>query len=66
MGVEDIKMKYELKDMIKGDVIFCASAITKGDMLDGVKVDDKEYYVSSLIMHKDNKIIKKTKNTYNM
>ena len=66
MGVEDIKMKYELKDMIKGDVIFCASAITKGDMLDGVKVVDKEYYVSSLIMHKDNKIIKKTKNTYNM
>ncbi len=66
MGVEDIKKKYELKDMIKGDVIFCASAITKGDMLDGVKVVDKEYYVSSLIMHKDNKIIKKTKNTYNM
>ena len=66
MGVEDIKMKYELNDMIKGDVIFCASAITKGDMLDGVKVVDKEYYVSSLIMHKDNKIIKKTKNTYNM
>ena len=46
--------------MIKGDN-FCASAITKGDMLDGVKVVDKEYYVSSLIMHKDNKIIKKTK-----
>ena len=66
MGVEDIKKKYELKDMIKGDVIFCASAITKGDMLDGVKVVDKECYVSSLIMHKDNKIIKKTKNTYNM
>ena len=43
MGVEDIKMKYELKDMIKGDVIFCASAITKGDMLDGVKVVDKDY-----------------------
>ncbi len=66
MGVEDIKKKYELEDMIKGDVIFCASAITKGDMLDGVKVVDKEYYVSSLIMHKDNKIIKKTKNTYNI
>ena len=66
MGVEDIKKKYELEDMIKGDVIFCASAITKGDMLDGVKVVDKEYYVSSLIMHKNNKIIKKTKNTYNI
>ena len=66
MGVEDIKMKYELNDMIKGDVIFCASAITKGDMLDGVKVVDKEYNVSSLIMHKDNKIIKKVKNKYNM
>ncbi len=66
MGVEDIKKKYELNDMIKGDVIFCASAITKGDILEGVKVVDKKYYVSSLIMHKDNKIIKKTKNTYNM
>ena len=66
MGVQDIKKKYELKDMIIGDVIFCASAITKGDMLDGVKVVDKEYSVSSLVMHKDKKIIKKTKNTYNM
>ena len=58
-------MKYELKDMIKGDVIFCTSAITKGDMLDSVKVVD-EILCISLIMHKDNKIIKKTKNTYNM
>ena len=66
MGIKDIKNKYELKDMIKGDVIFCASAITGGEMLQGVKVVDKEYNVSSLIMHKDNKIIKKVKNKYNM
>ena len=36
IGIKDFK-KYYVEDMIKGDVMFCASAITDGDIVDGVK-----------------------------
>ena len=31
MGITDLKRKYNIEDMIKGDVMFCATAITDGD-----------------------------------
>ena len=37
LGIKDEKKKYNIDDMIKGDVIFCASAITNGDIVDGIK-----------------------------
>ena len=37
MGIEDFKKKYNIDDMIKGDVIFCATGVTTGDLAKGVK-----------------------------
>ena len=37
LGIKDTKKKYNLDEMIKGDVIFCASAITNGEIVDGIK-----------------------------
>ena len=48
--------------MIKGDVIFCASAITNGEIVDGVKDLGNKYEVSTFAMHKDLKTFKKIKN----
>ena len=48
--------------MIKGDVIFCASAITNGDIVDGIKDLGDKYEVSTYALHKDFKIFKKIKN----
>ena len=31
LGISDIKRKYNIKDIIKGDVIFCATGVTDGD-----------------------------------
>ena len=47
--------------MIKGDVIFCASAITDGEIVDGVKDLGDKYEVSTFALHKDFKIFKKIK-----
>ena len=47
MGISQIKKKYDIDDMIKGDVIFCATAITDGDLVDGIKVYDDYYEASS-------------------
>ena len=62
MGVKDIKKKYEIKDMIKGDVIFCATGVTDGDILKGI-VDKKDsFQASSFVLHKSQKISKKITN----
>ena len=62
MGVKDINKKYEIKDMIKGDVIFCATGVTDGDILKGI-VDKKDsFQASSFALHKSQKISKKITN----
>ena len=36
-GVEDLDRIYHLEDLAKGDVIFAATGVTDGSLLDGVK-----------------------------
>ena len=56
MGITNLKRKYNIEDMIKGDVMFCATAITDGDLAEGIK-DHKEFYETSTIaLHKNGKI----------
>tara|TARA_B100000579_G_scaffold194710_1_gene159097 strand:- start:1625 stop:2566 length:942 start_codon:yes stop_codon:yes gene_type:complete len=56
MGITDLKKKYNIEDMIKGDVMFCATAITNGELADGIK-NQKEYYEANTIaLHKNGKI----------
>ena len=52
MGIIDFKKKYELKDIVSGDSIFCATGITSGDMVSGIKVIDDEFISETLITHK--------------
>ena len=40
MGIEDFNKKYEINEIIKGDSIFCATGITAGDIVNGIKKDD--------------------------
>ncbi len=36
-GVEDLNRIYHLEELAKGDVIFAATGVTDGSLLDGVK-----------------------------
>ena len=62
LGIRDVNKKYNIDDMIRGDVIFCASAITHGDIVDGVKDFGNKFEVSTFALHKDLNISKKIKN----
>tara|TARA_B100001093_G_scaffold515486_1_gene591919 strand:+ start:129 stop:1070 length:942 start_codon:yes stop_codon:yes gene_type:complete len=56
MGITDLKKKYNLEDMIKGDVMFCATAITNGDLAPGIN-DQKDFFEATTIaLHKNNNI----------
>jgi len=64
MGIKDLKKKYNIEDMIKGDVIFCASGITNGDLVKGISVSNGNFEVSTLALHKSQDIKKIVINTY--
>ncbi len=58
MGIKDLKKKYDLKEIIKGDSIFCATGITNGDLVKGIKVKDNNYITETLVTHKSSNMCK--------
>ena len=64
LGVNDIEKKYNIDDMVKGDIIFCASGVTSGDLAEGVKDQGNKFEVSTFVLHKSKKINKIVKNTH--
>ena len=65
LGITDFEKKYNIDDMVKGDVIFCATGVTSGDLANGVKDLGNEFEVNTFVLHKSQKIIKSIKNIYN-
>ena len=63
MGIIDLNKKYELKEIVKGDSIFCATGITSSEVLAGIKIENNKYTSETLVTHKSSgfkKIVKKT------
>ena len=61
MGIENLDKKYYLNEIVKGDSIFCATGITSGDLVSGIKIEDNKFFSETLITHKSTglkKIIK--------
>ena len=52
MGIYELNKKYELKDIVKGDSIFCATGITNNEILKGLSINNQEYISETLITHK--------------
>ena len=65
LGIVDFKKKYNIEDMVKGDVIFCATGVTTGELADGVKDLGNEFEVNSFVLHKSQGLIKSVTNIYN-
>ena len=61
LGLKDLNKKYNIQDMVKGDVIFCATGVTDGDLVKGIKDFGNSFSSETLVLHensKTNKIIK--------
>ena len=61
LGILDLNRKYNINDMVKGDVIFCATGVTDGDLVNGIKDQNNIYFSETLVLHMSsntNKIIK--------
>ena len=65
LGIKDFNKKYNIDEMIKGDVIFCATGVTSGDLAKGVKDLGNEFEVTTFALHKSQNIVKTISNIYN-
>jgi len=62
MGIDDLNKKYDLKEIVKGDSIFCATGITSGDLVNGIKIKNNYLISETLVTHKSSnfkQVIKK-------
>ena len=65
LGIKEFIVKYNMDEMVKGDVIFCATGVTNGDLAKGVVDLGNEYKVNTFVLHKNQKIIKTVSNIHN-
>ena len=65
LGIKDLNKKYNIEDMVKGDVIFCATGITDGDLVKGIKDLGDTFESETFVLHKSSKINRKIKNRLN-
>ena len=62
LGIKDLSKKYNINDMVKNDVIFCATGVTDGDLVKGIKDLGNSFQSETLVLHKSSKINKIIKN----
>ena len=53
-----------MEDMVKGDLIFCATGVTNSDLAKGIVLSNTTFKVNTFVLHKSQNIKKKITNTY--
>ena len=56
MGIKNFNKKYTIKEIVKGESIFCSTGITNSDIVKGVKFLNNIYETETLVTHKNNSI----------
>jgi fructose-1,6-bisphosphatase II / sedoheptulose-1,7-bisphosphatase len=51
LGIKDLDKKYDLHEMVRADAIFAATGVTKGALLDGVRISGGLVQTHSLVMN---------------
>ena len=64
LGIKDLGKKYNIEDMVKDDVIFCATGVTDGDLVNGIKDLGDTFKSETLVLHKSSKTNTIIRNEY--
>ena len=57
-GITDLDRKYDKTDLASGDVIFSATGVTDGSMLQGVKKAADGYTTETLVMRSKSRTVR--------
>ena len=66
MGVTDIKRKYTMNEMASGDVIFSATGVTDGSLLDGVHFRGDFAETETVVLRSKTGTVRRIKTTFRM
>jgi len=58
-GIEDLNRKYTMEEMASGDVIFAATGVTDGSMLNGVHITSRGIETDTITMRSKTKTIRR-------
>ena len=58
LGIRDLRRKYLLKDLASGDVVFAATGVTSGTMLEGVRIEGPCVTTHSIVMRSATKTVR--------
>jgi fructose-1,6-bisphosphatase II / sedoheptulose-1,7-bisphosphatase len=64
MGIRDPNRKYKLEDMASGDVIFSATGVTDGSLLDGVRFRGDFAETESVVMRSKTGTVRRIKTNF--
>ena len=51
VGIDDLNMIYDIEGLAKGPIIFAATGVTNGALLDGVRIESGKIHTETLIMN---------------
>jgi fructose-1,6-bisphosphatase II / sedoheptulose-1,7-bisphosphatase len=58
LGIRDFQRKYLLNDLASGDVVFAATGVTTGTMLEGVRIEGQYVTTHSIVMRSATKTVR--------
>ena len=62
LGIKELNLKYDIKDMVKDDVIFCATGVTDGNLVKGIQDLGDSFVSETFVLHKSSNTNKKISN----
>jgi len=60
-GITDLDRKYDLHEIVRGEAIFCATGVTKGALLDGVRIGGGYVRTHTLVMHSASHVVREVR-----
>jgi fructose-1,6-bisphosphatase II / sedoheptulose-1,7-bisphosphatase len=58
MGIKEFERKYDMEDMARGDVVFAATGVTDGGLLDGVKFGKASVTTDTVVMRSSTQTVR--------
>ena len=66
MGIADIRRKFDMTDMASDDVIFSATGVTDGSLLDGVHFRQEFAETETVVLRSKTGTVRRIKTTFRM
>ncbi|MDX9998869.1 MAG: class II fructose-bisphosphatase [Phenylobacterium sp.] len=60
-GITDLDKKYDLHEMVRADAIFAATGVTKGALLDGVRMSGGFVHTHTLVMNSATRTVREVR-----